>query len=240
MKKAIILLSGGIDSSTTLYLARHKGYKTLCLIFDYHQRHKKEIESAKNIAKSANVEYKVMRILLPEGGSSLLNPDMPLKLHPHLFPPPLRGRIKERGREKIPSTYVPARNIIFLAHAVSYAETYGIKVIFIGVNQVDYSGYPDCREDFIHAFNQMIKVGTKSGTKKAENIKVIAPLMKMTKGEIIKLGMKLGVPYHLTWSCYAGKEKPCLKCDSCKFRLKGFQEAGIKDPLLTNGKGKGF
>lgn len=224
MKKAIVLLSGGIDSSTTLYLARHKGYKTLCLIFDYHQRHKKEIESAKAIAKSTNSDYKIIRILLPEGGSSLLNPDISLAI----------------GKEKIPSTYVPARNIIFLAYAASYAEAWGARVIFIGVNQVDYSGYPDCRESFIRTFNQMIKVGTKSWTQKRKDMKVIAPLMKMTKGEIIKLGVKLEVPYHLTWSCYEGKGKPCLKCDSCKFRLKGFREARVEDPLLTDGKGKGL
>ncbi|PIW74145.1 MAG: hypothetical protein CO004_02215, partial [bacterium (Candidatus Ratteibacteria) CG_4_8_14_3_um_filter_41_36] len=127
-------------------------------------------------------------------------------------------------REKIPFTYVPARNIIFLSYALSCAETWGSRAIFIGANQVDYSGYPDCRASFIAAFNRMVKEGTKS-----KNIKVIAPLMKMNKGEIIKLGMKLGVPYHLTWSCYEGKEKPCLKCDSCKFRLKGFREAGITD-----------
>ena len=218
MKKAIVLLSGGIDSSTTLYIAQRKGYEPFCLIFDYHQRHKKEIELAKAVAKCANVGYKVIKISLPESKCSLLNLSMPLK----------------SGKEKIPSTYVPARNIIFLAYAVSYAETWGTRAIFIGVNQVDYSGYPDCRETFISAFNQMIEVGTKSGAQKRENIKVIAPLVKLTKGEIIKLGMKLGVPYHLTWSCYAGGEKPCLKCDSCKFRLKGFREAGIKDPLLCN------
>ena len=216
MKKAIVLLSGGIDSSTTLYLARHKGYRTLCLIFDYHQRHRKELKSAKTIAKSANVEYKIMKISLPEGKSSLLNPNISLAL----------------GKEKIPSTYVPARNIIFLAYATSYAEVWEASAIFIGANQVDYSGYPDCRASFIDAFNQMVKVGTKSGVQQRKSIKVIAPLVKLTKGEIIKLGMKLGVPYHLTWSCYEGKEKPCLNCDSCKFRLKGFREAGIKDPLL--------
>ncbi len=216
MKKAIVLLSGGIDSSTTLYLARRRGYKTLCLIFNYHQRHKKEIESAKAIAKSSNSDYKLIRILLPEGKSSLLNPDISLT----------------SGKKKIPSTYVPARNIIFLAYAVSYAETWGARAIFIGVNQVDYSSYPDCRESFIHTFNRMIKVGTKSVTQKRKDIKVIAPLMKLAKGEIIKLGMKLGVPYHLTWSCYEGRGSPCLKCDSCKFRDKGFQEAGVEDPLL--------
>ncbi|OIO34005.1 MAG: 7-cyano-7-deazaguanine synthase QueC [bacterium (Candidatus Ratteibacteria) CG_4_10_14_3_um_filter_41_18] len=235
MKKAIILLSGGIDSSTTLYLAKSQGYQPTALIFDYHQRHKKEIESAKKIAKSAPSSYKLVKISFPEGGSSLLDPNLPLRLHPHLPPGaslPSRGRIEERGREKIPFTYVPARNIIFLSYALSCAETWGSRAIFIGANQVDYSGYPDCRASFIAAFNRMVKEGTKS-----KNIKVIAPLMKMNKGEIIKLGMKLGVPYHLTWSCYEGKEKPCLKCDSCKFRLKGFREAGITDPLLFNHRG---
>jgi len=216
MKKAIILLSGGIDSSTTLYLAKSQGYQPTALIFDYHQRHKKEIESAKKIAKSAPSSYKLVKISFPEGGSSLLDPNLSLK----------------SGREKIPFTYVPARNIIFLSYALSCAETWGSRAIFIGANQVDYSGYPDCRASFIAAFNRMVKEGTKS-----KNIKVIAPLMKMNKGEIIKLGMKLGVPYHLTWSCYEGKEKPCLKCDSCKFRLKGFREAGITDPLLFNHRG---
>jgi len=218
MKKAIVLLSGGIDSSTTLYIAQHQGYKPLCLIFDYHQRHRREIKSAKKIAQSITADYKILKISLPESKSSLLNPNISLK----------------PGKKKIPLTYVPARNIIFLSYAVSYAESYGISAIFIGANQIDYSGYPDCRETFISAFNRMIGEGTQK-----KKIKVIAPLIKMTKGEIIKLGMKLKVPYHLTWSCYAGGEKPCLKCDSCKIRLKGFREAGIKDPLL-DGKSKNF
>ena len=211
MKKAIVLLSGGIDSSTTLYIAQDKGYKPTCLIFDYHQRHRREIKSAKKVAQSIKADYKLIKISLPEGGSSLLNPNISLKSE----------------KKKIPLTYVPARNIIFLSYAVSYAETWEANAIFIGANQIDYSGYPDCRETFISAFNQMIGEGTKK-----KNIKVIAPLIKMTKGEIIKLGMKLKVPYYLTWSCYAGGEKPCLKCDSCKIRLKGFKEAGINDPLL--------
>jgi len=219
MKKVIVLLSGGIDSSTTLYIARHQGYKPFCLIFDYHQRHRREIKSAKKIAQSIRADYKLIKISLPEGESSLLNPNIPLKSE----------------KKKIPLTYVPARNIIFLSYAVSYAESSETSAIFIGANQIDYSGYPDCRETFISAFNEVIKEGTRR-----KNIKVIAPLIKMTKGEIIKLGMKLKVPYHLTWSCYAGGEKPCLKCDSCKFRLKGFKEAGINDPLLADGKSKNF
>ena len=218
MKRAIVLLSGGIDSSTTLYLVQRKGYKPTCLIFDYHQRHRREIESAKKIAQSIRADYKLIKISLPEGESSLLNPNIPLKSE----------------KKKIPLTYVPARNIIFLSYAVSYAESSGTSAIFIGANQIDYSGYPDCRETFISAFNEVIKEGTRR-----KNIKVIAPLIEMTKGEIIKLGMKLKVPYHLTWSCYAGGEKPCLKCDSCKFRLKGFKEMGIKDPIL-DAKSKNF
>ncbi len=217
MKKAIVLLSGGVDSSTTLYIARHQGYKPICLIFDYHQRHRREIESAKKIAQSIGADYKLIKISLPKSKSSLLNPNIPLD--------------PKSAKKKIPLTYVPARNIIFLSYAVSYAESSGTSAIFIGANQIDYSGYPDCRETFISAFNRMIREGTKK-----KNIKVIAPLIKMSKGEIIKLGMKLKVPYCLTWSCYAGGEKPCLKCDSCKIRLKGFKEAGMKDPLLTNKK----
>ncbi len=218
MKKAIVLLSGGVDSSTTLYIAQHQGYRSTCLIFDYHQRHRREIKSAKKIAQSVNADYKILKISFPESKSSLLNPNISLK----------------SGKEKIPLSYVPARNIIFLSYAVSYAESFGISAIFIGANQIDYSGYPDCRETFISAFNEMIKEGTKK-----KKIRVIAPLIKMTKGEIIKLGMKLNVPYRFTWSCYAGGEKPCLKCDSCKIRLKGFKDAGINDPLL-DGKGKNF
>lgn len=216
MKKAIVLLSGGLDSSTALFLAKKKGYKAYCLIFDYGQRHKREIQSAKKIAKAAKCRYEVIRINLARKGSSLLDKSKKV---------PVRKKIKG-----IPSTYVPARNLIFLSLALSFAESNNAQAIFIGANQVDYSGYPDCRVGFYKALQTVIKKGTKTGVE-GRAIKILTPLIKKTKQEIIKLGLKLGVPYKLTWSCYNGKKKPCGECDSCLLREKGFRKAGVNDPL---------
>lgn len=213
-KKAVVLLSGGLDSTTVLYIVRRQGHNTVCLIFDYGQRHKKEIEAAKRIAEGS---YNIIRFKLPWGGSSLI--DRKRKI-------PQRRPLREIQRG-IPSTYVPARNTIFLAFGISCAEEIGAEKIFIGANCLDFSGYPDCRPDYFNAYEKLISLGTKAG-----GIKIEAPLLKKSKAEIIRIGTSLGVPYKMTWSCYMGGRRPCGRCDSCILRAKGFREAGIPDPLL--------
>jgi 7-cyano-7-deazaguanine synthase len=205
-RKCVVLLSGGLDSTTTLYFALSKGYKCHALIFDYGQRHKKEVKVAIGIAKLAKVPYQVLNIQLPWKGSSLLDKNI---------------RIPEDQDigKNIPSTYVPARNTIFLSFALSYAESIGANAIFIGANAVDFSGYPDCRPEYYKAFQKVMNRGTR-----AKNIKVLTPLIKMSKSQIIKLGSKLKAPLGKTWSCYKGGKKPCEVCDSCVLRNKGFKE----------------
>lgn len=210
MNKTVVLLSGGLDSTTTLYYAKNKGYKCFALIFDYGQRHKKELRSAVAVAKRAKVPYHIIKISLPWKGSSLLDKKMKV---------PVRKFLKG-----IPSTYVPGRNIIFLSFALSYAESIGAKAIFIGANAIDFSGYPDCRPAFYSAFQNVIRTGTKTKT-----IKVQTPLIDLTKAQIIALARKLKAPLELTWSCYKGGKKPCGVCDSCKLRAKGFSQLGIRD-----------
>ncbi len=202
-KKAIILLSGGLDSTTTLYYAKSRGFSCHALIFDYGQRHKRELKSAVAVAKREKIPYEIMKIKLPWKGSSLLDKKAKVPTN--------------RKMKGIPSTYVPARNTIFLSFALSYAEAIGAKVIFIGANAVDYSGYPDCRPSFYEAFQEVIKEGTK-----AKKIKILTPLIDLSKAEIIKLAMKLKVPLELTWSCYKGGKKPCGVCDSCTLRQRSF------------------
>ncbi|MDD5073462.1 MAG: 7-cyano-7-deazaguanine synthase QueC [Candidatus Omnitrophica bacterium] len=213
-RKAVVLLSGGLDSATTLYYAKSKGYDCKCLVFDYGQRHKKEIESAKKIARSCGADYEIINIALPWKGSALLDRRIAVP------------KSRRRPAKGIPATYVPARNTVFLSFAVSCAEATGATAIFIGANAVDFSGYPDCRPEYYKVFNKLIKRGTKAGAK----IKIFTPLIGMAKAQIIRLGTKLGVPYEYTWSCYAGGKGPCLTCDSCIIREKGFREAKIIDP----------
>jgi 7-cyano-7-deazaguanine synthase len=222
--KAVVLLSGGLDSATTLYLAQSQGYKCFSLIFDYGQRHKREIESAKKIVRTANCPYKIIKINLPWKGSALLDRKAKIPTLTHLHTYILTNTV--------PSTYVPARNIIFLSFALSFAEAIGADRIYIGAHSQDYSGYPDCRPEFYQAFSKVISVGTKIGVEKKE-IKVITPLINKNKAQIIRLGRRLDVPFELTWSCYQGGRVSCGKCDSCYFRAKGFKEAGILDPLCT-------
>ncbi len=217
---SIVLLSGGLDSATLLYYVRRKFPEPLAMVFLYGQRHRRELDSALAVARKAGVKVKKVKVPFPEVGSALLQPEL---------------KLPSRLTNKIPITYVPARNIVFLSLALAYAEAYGIDKVFIGVNAIDYSGYPDCRPEFIRAFNRMIRVGTKAGVE-GHPIKVIAPFVTLTKAEIIKIGTSLGVPYELTWSCYAGGERPCGRCDSCRLRAKGFREAGIDDPLLSSAR----
>ncbi len=209
-KKAVVLLSGGLDSTTTLYYALDKGYKCEALIFDYGQRHKRELKSAVSVAKMARVPYQILKISLPWKGSSLLDSRYSL---------PVTRSLKAIGRG-IPSTYVPARNTIFLSFALSFAEASGAQAIFIGANSIDFSGYPDCRPAFYRAFERVIEQGTK-----ARKIKIITPLINLTKEQIVKLGRELGAPLEKTWSCYAGGKEPCGVCDSCVLRAKGFAAA---------------
>jgi len=218
MKKAVILFSGGLDSTTTLYYAKSRKYKPHCLVFDYGQRHRQEIHHAVKIAQVSKSDYTVVKITLPWKGSALL--DKKIKL-------PKNRKIISR---EIPVTYVPARNIIFLSFAASYAEAIGAKAIFIGVNALDYSGYPDCRPEFIKTYQKMMKQGLKSGVE-GKAIKINTPLMRKTKSQIIKMGIFLKVPFHLTWSCYKGGKSPCGECDSCLLRAQGFAGIGIQDPL---------
>ncbi len=220
MNKAIILLSGGLDSTTMLYYAKSKKFKPYCIIFDYGQRHNIEIDKAKRVARHAKVGYKVVKMSFPWLGSSLIDKSMKIPRH---------SAVNSR---KIPTTYVPARNIIFLSYAVSYAEAIKAGAVFIGANAIDYSGYPDCRPDFFKAYQDVIKKGLKSGVE-GKMIKIQTPLLHKSKAQIIRMGLKLKVPYHLTWSCYNGAKKACGVCDSCMLRKKGFLEAGLVDPAIA-------
>ena len=214
--KAIVLLSGGLDSSVSLYYALSKGYEAHCLTFDYGQRHKKEIKLAEQIARKAKCKWQLVKIALPWKGSSLLDKKQKIPL-------------KRKVDKQIPSTYVPARNIIFLSFAASYAESIKAQAIFIGANEIDYSGYPDCRQEFLDAFANALKKGTKAGTQGAKTV-ITAPLVKKNKQQIVQLAIKLGVPLELTWSCYVGGKRPCGVCDSCVLRAQGFAQAKTKDP----------
>jgi 7-cyano-7-deazaguanine synthase len=212
-QKAIVLFSSGLDSTTVLYYAMSKGYDCHCLIFDYGQKHNKEVNNAKNVARSLKLNYHVVKTSIPWDTSSLINKNKKIPEH---------KQIKEGF---VPSTYVPGRNTIFLSYAISYAETIKAKKIFLGINAVDFSSYPDCTPQYLKSMQQVMKALN-------NGIEICAPIEKYSKAQIIKLGTKLKVPYEKTWSCYNGKNKPCGKCDSCKLRAKGFKEAGIDDPAL--------
>jgi len=218
-KKAVVLISGGLDSAVTLYYALKRGFLCFGLIFDYGQRHKREIESAKRICGICGCNYELIRIRLPWKGSSLLDNSLAVE--------------SRFGRPRsIPNTYVPGRNIIFLSFASSFAEVVGANTIFIGAHTQDYSGYPDCRWEFLKVMEDVLALGTRAGSC-GDRIKIEAPLIRMVKSQIIRLGLKLGVPFQHTWSCYRGGRYPCGRCDSCLYRAKGFQGAGLEDPLLV-------
>ncbi|MBW2005115.1 MAG: 7-cyano-7-deazaguanine synthase QueC [Deltaproteobacteria bacterium] len=225
-KRAIVLASGGLDSTTIMALINHKGYDIYALTFDYGQRHKIELKAAQKVAKYFGAKkHLILHIELGAIGGSALTEDIPV---------PQGRKLKEISSSGIPITYVPARNTIFLAYALSWAEVLEATDIFIGVNTIDFSNYPDCRPEFIESFQRTANVATKTGVE-GKGIRINVPLIDMTKGEIIKKGISLGVDYSMTHSCYNPKKDglPCGKCDSCLLRKKGFEEAGVKDPLLT-------
>lgn len=221
-RKAVVLLSGGLDSAVTLFYAREKGYECHCLTFDYGQRHIKEVACARRLARRAGAGLKMMRLRLPWRGSSLTDRRLSV---------PSGRTAKEIKRGGIPSTYVPGRNTIFLSLAVSYAEAIGADAVFIGAHVQDSSGYPDCRKGYLEAFNRVVRSGTKSGLE--GRLKLRYPLIGKNKAGIIKLGQRLGVPFELTWSCYKGGSKPCGESDSCVLRAQGFAEAGLADPIYA-------
>ncbi|MBQ3943850.1 MAG: 7-cyano-7-deazaguanine synthase QueC [Elusimicrobia bacterium] len=212
-QKAIILFSSGLDSTTVLYYALSKGYECHCLIFDYGQKHNKEVQNAASFAKSLKLNYHIVKTSIPWDTSSLTDKNKKIPEH------------KKIKKGFVPSTYVPGRNTIFLSYAISYAETIKAKKVFLGINAVDFSSYPDCTPKYLKAMQQVMK-------SLGNGIEIVAPIEKYSKAQIIKLGTKLKVPYEKTWSCYNGKNKPCGKCDSCKLRAKGFKEAGIDDPAF--------
>jgi len=219
-KKAVVLLSGGLDSATCLWWARAKGYTPIALSVAYGQRHSKEIVSARKLARLARAEFHVLRLDLPwlrcsslmDAGKAL--PNIPLR---------------KIGKGGIPSTYVPGRNAVFLALAASLADAAGAEAVVIGANALDYSGYPDCRPKFLSAFQKAVSAGTKQGSQ-GKGLRVLTPLLHLDKAAIVRLAGRLGVPLQWTWSCYKGSCRPCGACDSCKLRAKGFEQAGLLDP----------
>ena len=222
-KKAVVLLSGGLDSATTLALARHAGYEVSALTFRYGQRHEIEIEAARRIAAQFNtVEHVIAEIDLRIFGGSALTSELAVP----------KGRDFAAMENEIPVTYVPARNTIFLSFALALAEVRGAHDIFIGVNAVDYSSYPDCRPEFIAAFERMANLATKAGVAGGAPLRIHTPLIALTKAEIIKRGLELGVDYALTCTCYdpTPDGAACGDCDACRLRLKGFAECGMADP----------
>lgn len=272
--KAVVLLSGGIDSSTTLAIAKSEGYDIYALSFDYNQRHKRELLSARSVASACKVQrHLVIRFDLRAIGDSALTSDR--EVPKKNLKEKLRGLQQVTGPSSIllsppsaiPVTYVPARNTIFLSFALAWAEVLHSEHIFIGANEVDYSGYPDCRPEYLTAFEKMANLATKASVEGELKYKIHAPLISMRKSEIIKKGIELGLDYGLTWSCYDPQPQktkkrrsgmknyekgnsepltlnsgtvfmPCRRCDSCIFRAKGFRDAGIRDPLRTSVPGE--
>ena len=223
---AVVLLSGGLDSTTVLAIAKEQGFAPYALSFRYGQRHAHELKAAELVAASLGaVKHVVAQIDLREFGGSALTADIDVP----------KGRSSDDISHGIPVTYVPARNTVFLSFALAWAETLGASDIFIGVNALDYSGYPDCRPEYIAAFEAMANLATRAGVEGSQRLQIHSPLMKMTKAEIVREGLRLGVDYSITSSCYdpGADGRPCGSCDSCLLRAKGFHEAGVKDPLYV-------
>ena len=224
---AVVLLSGGLDSATVLAIAKREGFAAHALTFGYGQRHATEIEAAKTIARDAGVvKHQVVDIDLKVFGGSALTAAIPVPKDRDLSP-------RSSDIEEIPVTYVPARNTIFLSYALALAEVVGAADIFIGVNALDYSGYPDCRPEYIEAFQQMANLATRAGVEGRTRFTIRTPLISLSKAAIIKLGTSLGVDYSQTTSCYDPRPsgQACGRCDACQLRLKGFSEAGLEDPI---------
>lgn len=221
--KAVVLLSGGLDSTTVVAIAREQGFSIYALSFDYGQSHKIELDAARRIVRKLGAQqHAIVKLDLASFGGSALTTDQPIP----------KNRSAEAIGTGIPVTYVPARNTVFLALALAWAESLGATDIFIGVNALDYSGYPDCRPEFIEAFERMANLGTKIGVEGGKRIKIHTPLISMTKRQIIEEGLKLGVDYGMTITCYDPSKtgEACGECDACLLRLKGFSEAGVDDP----------
>ncbi|MFK3960257.1 7-cyano-7-deazaguanine synthase QueC [Guptibacillus hwajinpoensis] len=218
-KKAVIVLSGGLDSTTCMGIAEEKGYELYPITFHYGQKHNREVEQAKKVAEYYNApDHRIVNIsfLNQIGGSALTDDSIDVPT--------------DMDEDEIPVTYVPARNMIFLSLASAYAEVIGAEAIYIGVSAVDYSGYPDCRPEFIESMNETVNLATKAGATGSE-MKIDTPLINLTKADTVSEGLRLSVPYELTTSCYNGEVEACGECDSCRLRLKGFEEAGAVDPI---------
>jgi 7-cyano-7-deazaguanine synthase len=225
--RAVVLLSGGLDSTVTLAYALSKGDEVVPLTINYGQRHDKELFAAKDVASYYEIEkHIIMNLDLGCFSSSALT-SMAVEV-------PERRSV-DTIKDEIPVTYVPARNIIFLSIAAGLCECENASRVYIGANAVDYSGYPDCRPEFFKQYQKVLEVGTKTGVE-GKPIEIITPIIGKTKGEIVAMGRELGAPLHLTWSCYRGKGKACGRCDSCLLRLKGFEEAGYQDPIQYEGR----
>lgn len=225
-RKAVCLLSGGLDSSTCFAYARREGFECYALSFDYGQRHRVELEAAARVAAALGAaQHQVIQVDLRAFGGSALTADIAV---------PKGRNAAEMGRG-IPVTYVPARNTVFLSFALAWAETLEASDIFLGVNAIDYSGYPDCRPEYVEAFEHMANLATRAGVEGRTRVKIHTPLIRLTKAEIVKLGREMGLDFGLTWSCYDPDERgrPCGACDSCLLRRKGFEEAGVADPVAS-------
>ena len=224
--RAVVLLSGGLDSTTVLAIAKNQGFDCYALSFRYGQRHIHELKAAETVAAAQGVvRHVVAQIDLREFGGSALTADIEVP----------KGRSTTDMSHGIPITYVPARNTVFLSFALAWAETLGSSDIFVGVNAMDYSGYPDCRPEYIAAYETMANLATKAGVEGTQKLRIHSPLINLTKAQIVQEGLRLGVDYSYTSSCYDPQDdgKPCASCDSCLLRAKGFAEAGVKDPLYV-------
>jgi 7-cyano-7-deazaguanine synthase len=223
LRGSVVLLSGGMDSATCLAIASRARPPVHALTVHYGQRHARELRAARALARRYRVKRHIL-LRLPVG--SLLVSALTRRSRPIPSRPARSGHI--------PATYVPARNTIFLSLALGYAESHGLGAIYLGANAIDYSGYPDCRPEFLRAFERLARLATRTGVEEGRGIRVLAPLLRKSKADIVRTGAVLGVPWELTWSCYAGGRRPCGRCDACRLRARGFRGAGVLDPLLAS------